>query len=164
VNKNNTKKLLSDVNEVQRIFEHIDNSTTDKGDKTWKEPVEKYRSKERLNAELKVLQHRGVVFCPSGAFAKPSDYVRRDVAGIPLIAVRGLDGKIRAFKNACRHRSVPKIFTSYSGAFLRPTTYRCQQTTRSIGSFLARSHFCAVDCSVVICLCAALLPVAMICS
>jgi hypothetical protein len=124
VNTNNKKQLLSDTDVVLRIFDHIDNSTTDKGDKTWKEPVENYRSKERLNAELKVLQHRSVVFCPWGAFAKPSDYVRSDVAGIPLIAVRGLDGKIRAFKNACRHRSVPKIFTSYSGAFLRPTTYR----------------------------------------
>jgi uncharacterized membrane protein affecting hemolysin expression len=29
---------------------------------------------------------------------------------------------------------------------------------------LTRSHFCAVDRSVVICLCAALLTVAMICS
>jgi hypothetical protein len=64
VNKNNKKQLLSDTDVVLRIFDHIDNSTTDKGDKTWKEPVENYRSKERLNAELKVLQHRSVVFCP----------------------------------------------------------------------------------------------------
>jgi phenylpropionate dioxygenase-like ring-hydroxylating dioxygenase large terminal subunit len=106
VNTNNKKQLLSDTDVVLRIFDHIDNSTTDKGDKTWKEPVENYRSKERLNAELKILQHRSIVFCPSGAFAKPGDYVSRDVAGIPLIAVRGLDGKIRAFRNACRHRGV----------------------------------------------------------
>ena len=99
VNTNNDKALLSDTEVVQRIFDHIDNATTDKGNKTWKEPVDNYRSKERLNAELKLLQRRSIVFCPSGAFAKPGDYVSRDVAGIPLIAVRGLDGKMRAFRN-----------------------------------------------------------------
>jgi len=106
VNTNNDKALLSDTEVVQRIFDHIDNATTDKGNKTWKEPVDNYHSKERLNAELKLLQRRSIVFCPSGAFAKPGDYVSRDVAGIPLIAVRGLDGKMRAFRNACRHRGV----------------------------------------------------------
>ena len=106
VNTNSENPLLSDTEVVQRIFNHIDNATTDMGNKIWKEPVENYLSKERLNAELKVLQNRSVVFCPSSAFAKPGDYVSRDVAGIPLIAVRGLDGKIRAFKNACRHRGV----------------------------------------------------------
>ena len=106
VNTDNDKQLLSDIDVVQRIFSHIDNLTTDMGNKTWKEPVAHYRCKERLNAELKILQRRSIVFCPSGAFIKPGDYVSRDVAGIPLIAIRGLDGKIRAFKNACRHRGV----------------------------------------------------------
>jgi phenylpropionate dioxygenase-like ring-hydroxylating dioxygenase large terminal subunit len=106
VNTHIESPLLSDTEVILRIFKHIDNSTTDIGNNTWKEPVENYLSKERLNAELKVLKNRSIVFCPSGAFAKPGDYVSRDVAGIPLIAVRGLDGKIRAFKNACRHRGV----------------------------------------------------------
>ncbi len=106
MNTNNKEQLLSNNDVVHKILGHIDNSTTDIGNKTWKEPVENYCSKERLNAELKLLQNRSIVFCPSGAFAKPGDYVSRDVAGIPLIVVRGLDGKIRAFKNACRHRGV----------------------------------------------------------
>ena len=106
VNTNVDNPLLNDAEVVQRIFNHIDNSTTDIGNNTWKEPVENYQSKERLNTELKLLQNRSIVFCPSGAFTKPGDYVSRDVAGIPLIAVRGLDGKIRAFRNACRHRGV----------------------------------------------------------
>jgi phenylpropionate dioxygenase-like ring-hydroxylating dioxygenase large terminal subunit len=109
VNTNNKNPLLSDTDVVQRIFDHIDNATTDMGNKSWKEPVENYRSKERLNAELKILQNSSIVFCPSGAFAKPGDYVSREVAGIPLIAVRGLDGTIRAFKNACRHRGVQLV-------------------------------------------------------
>lgn len=106
VNSNDPKPLLSDSQVVQRIFEHIDNATTDKGKQTWKEPVENYRSKLRLEAELKLLQNRTIVFCPASALIKPGDYVARNVAGIPLIAVRGLDGVVRAFRNACRHRGV----------------------------------------------------------
>jgi Rieske 2Fe-2S family protein len=34
----------------------------------------------------------------------PGDYVARDVAGEGIIAVRGKDGRIRAFYNVCRHR------------------------------------------------------------
>ncbi|WP_293751546.1 SRPBCC family protein [uncultured Paraglaciecola sp.] len=99
-------QLLSDTEVVQRIFVHIDNATTDKGEQTWKEPVDNYRSKKRLDAELKILQNRTIVFCPSSALTKSGDYIARDVAGIPLITVRGLDGKVRAFRNACRHRGV----------------------------------------------------------
>ncbi|MFQ3190375.1 MAG: phenylpropionate dioxygenase-like ring-hydroxylating dioxygenase large terminal subunit [Paraglaciecola sp.] len=109
VDTHNKQQLLSNTELVQRIFDHIDNSTTDKGDESWREPVDNYRSKERLNAELKLLQRRSIVFCPSAAFTKLGDYVSRDVAGIPLIAIRGLDGKIRAFRNACRHRGVQLV-------------------------------------------------------
>lgn len=106
VNTNVQNQLLSDAEVVQRIFVHIDNTTTDVGEQTWKEPVVNYRSKERLDAELRILQSRSIVFCPSSALSKPGDYLARDVAGIPLITLRGLDGKVRAFRNACRHRGV----------------------------------------------------------
>jgi nitrite reductase/ring-hydroxylating ferredoxin subunit len=99
-------QLLSDEQVVKRIFDHIDNSTTDMGNTTWREPVDNYRSKERLLGELTILQNRTIVFCPSSAVAKPGDYIARDAAGTPLIAVQGLDGKVRAFINACRHRGV----------------------------------------------------------
>jgi phenylpropionate dioxygenase-like ring-hydroxylating dioxygenase large terminal subunit len=105
----NKPMLLSDIEVVQRIFEHIDNTSTDMGSETWKEPVTHYKSEARLRAEVTLLQNRSVVFCPSAALAKPGDFVSRDAAGIPLIAIRGLDGKVRAFKNACRHRGVQLV-------------------------------------------------------
>jgi len=109
MNTNDEKQLLSDTEVVQRILDHIDHATTDKGNQSWKEPVDNYRSKVRLEAELKILQSRTIVFCPSSALAKRGDYVARDVAGIPLIVVRGLDGEVRAFRNACRHRGVQLV-------------------------------------------------------
>lgn len=35
----------------------------------------------------------------------PGDYVAIDVAGMPVVVVRGRDGKLRAFYNVCRHRA-----------------------------------------------------------
>ena len=37
----------------------------------------------------------------------PGDHVVADFAGLPVIAVRGTDGEIRAFHNVCRHRAAP---------------------------------------------------------
>jgi p-cumate 2,3-dioxygenase alpha subunit len=36
--------------------------------------------------------------------AEPGDFVRRKVAGRPLVFVRGRDGEVRAFYNSCTHR------------------------------------------------------------
>ena len=42
--------LLSESSIIARIFDHIDNKTTDLGDTVWKEPVANYLSDERFNA------------------------------------------------------------------------------------------------------------------
>jgi phenylpropionate dioxygenase-like ring-hydroxylating dioxygenase large terminal subunit len=99
--------LADDATVVQRIFDHIDNQTTDLGDTVWREPVENYRSEARLAAELAVLRRTAVPFCPSAALAAPGSYVARAAAGVPLLAVRGGDGEVRVFRNACRHRGTP---------------------------------------------------------
>src|SRR5947207_2280509 len=39
--------------------------------------------------------------------AKPGDYFTTEVAGEPLVFVRGSDGKLRGFYNVCRHRAGP---------------------------------------------------------
>ena len=36
-------------------------------------------------------------------------WVRRDIAGTPAVLVRGADGQVRAFINACRHRGAPVV-------------------------------------------------------
>ena len=80
--------LLNTQEMVLRIFEHIDNKTTDLGAETWNEPVSNYRSQERLDAELDLIKNSFVVFCPSLALSNTGDYVARSAAGVPLIAVR----------------------------------------------------------------------------
>jgi PAH dioxygenase large subunit len=39
-------------------------------------------------------------------FDKPGDYVARNLAGEPVVLIKGDDGVIRAFLNSCRHRGM----------------------------------------------------------
>jgi phenylpropionate dioxygenase-like ring-hydroxylating dioxygenase large terminal subunit len=97
--------LLADVDLIARILDHIDRGTTDLVDEGWREPVANFLSPQRLARELEqVLRPLPVAFCPSAALPAPGDHVARTAAGVPLLAVRGADGVVRAFRNACRHR------------------------------------------------------------
>ena len=109
----------SDV--VDRVLGHVKNNTTDRGDETWREPVDNYRSTERLEQELAVFKSVPTPICPAVAIDEPGAYLARVAAGTPLIVVRGKDGKARAFKNACRHRGTQLTAGSgCAGAFVCP--------------------------------------------
>ena len=99
-------QLLSEPEILQRIFNHIDNKTTDLGDSVWKQPVESYWSEERFEAEIALLRRLPIVFCLSAMLLDKGSYIARKAAGTPLLVVRGEDGKVRAFINACRHRGM----------------------------------------------------------
>src|SRR4051812_15160473 len=96
-----------DQSVAQRVLDHIANGTTDVGDAVWREPVANYRNPQRLQAELeRVLRRSPTPFCPSAALPEVGSYVAREAAGIPIVVARGADGKVRAFRNACRHRGM----------------------------------------------------------
>ena len=98
---------LLDKNEViDRVFEHIDNGTTDLGTAQWHEPVDNYTNESRYEKEIALLRQRPVVFCPSAAIPDAGSFISRTAAGTPLLVVRDNDLKVRAFINACRHRGM----------------------------------------------------------
>ena len=98
--------LLSDGEVIDRVLSHIDNKTTDLGDDTWREPIDHYSSMERFAKERALFRRMPLVFCPAAALPGAGSYVARDAAGTPIVAVRGEDGVVRAFRNACRHRGM----------------------------------------------------------
>jgi phenylpropionate dioxygenase-like ring-hydroxylating dioxygenase large terminal subunit len=101
------KAVMDDQSMAARILEHIAKGTTDVGEEIWREPVANYRSAERLGAEIEqVFRRRPTPFCPSAALPDTGSYVAREAAGVPIVVVRGTDGKVRAFRNACRHRGM----------------------------------------------------------
>ncbi len=104
-----TRPLVADdVEVVRRILAHIDAGTTDEGE-PWREPVENYLDPERFADEQRMLRSLPSVFIPSAAIPKPGDHVERVCFGTPLFAVRGSDGQVRVFRNACRHRGMALV-------------------------------------------------------
>lgn len=100
-------RLLNDAELIERIFHHIDNRGTDRGDVVWQEPVDSYTSQDRFDLEIELLRRLPVPFCPSAALPEAGSYIARTAALTPLLVVRGDDGVVRAFRNACRHRGMP---------------------------------------------------------
>ncbi len=98
-------QLLEDASVIQRVLDHIDHKTTDVSVGCWREPVANYCSEARLGLELQgVFRTTATPFCPSAALSEAGSYLARAAAGVPLLAVRGRDGVVRAFLNTCRHR------------------------------------------------------------
>ena len=74
--------LMDDKSVAQRILTHIEQGTTDLGQEVWHEPVENYRSAERLAAEIEIDFRRSAIpFCPSASLPEVGSYVARDAAG-----------------------------------------------------------------------------------
>ena len=99
-------RAMDDQSVAARVLDHIANRSTDEGSEVWREPVENYRSPQRLAAELALFRRFPTPFCPSAALTQNGAYQAREVVGTPIVATRGLDGKVRAFRNACRHRGM----------------------------------------------------------
>ena len=106
INNSPYKNFCNDQEAIERIFNHIDNGTTDLGDEVWREPVENYFSQKRFDAEIALLKTLPIPFCPSAALIENGSYIARRASGTPLLVVRGEDGQVRAFINACRHRGM----------------------------------------------------------
>ena len=116
--------LLTDHEITERVLSHITNRTTDVGDALWREPVEHYRSAQRLEAEMeRVLRRSYAAFCPSVALPEPGSFIAREAAGRPILVVRDQDGVVRAFHNVCRHRGMRIAQDSgCANAFVCPIT------------------------------------------
>jgi phenylpropionate dioxygenase-like ring-hydroxylating dioxygenase large terminal subunit len=132
--------LADDPSVVQRILDHIDNRTTDRGAEGWHEAVENYRSEARFAAEIaQVLRRTPTPFCPSAALPDAGSYVARNAAGVPLIAVRDRDGVARVFRNALpaprdaarrRHRLQARSRLPLSRLDLRPRRAPARRAAR----------------------------------
>lgn len=73
-------------------------------------PVERYVSAERFEAERsRVLRPLPQVGALSSDLPEPNSYVRREVAGTPLLLTRDENGVAHAFVNACRHRNAQLV-------------------------------------------------------
>lgn len=90
---------------IRRTLDHLADGTTDMLPAGHVRPVTFYTDEAQFARERANLFRRlPVAIGYSADVAKPGDFVTHDLSGVPLLAVRGRDGKLRAFVNACRHR------------------------------------------------------------
>jgi phenylpropionate dioxygenase-like ring-hydroxylating dioxygenase large terminal subunit len=75
-----------------------------------KVPASIYTSADRFERERSALFARlPSLVAHESELAEAGACLKVDVAGAPLLLVRGDDGKIRAFRNACRHRGTELV-------------------------------------------------------
>lgn len=68
-------------------------------------PTTRYTEPSFFERELRELWPRvWQLACPVDAVAAPGDYYEHRIGPYSVIVVRGADGELRAFQNACRHR------------------------------------------------------------
>ena len=89
----------------RRLFAHLDAGTTDVWPDVVRQPVSAYTCPDRAERERRELFQRRPLFVGlSGLLPNPGDWITSDETGIPVLIVRGRDGRLRAFANVCRHR------------------------------------------------------------
>lgn len=74
-----------------------------------------YRDEARHQAELRMIRSHPLAAVHATEVATPGDFVTCDLLGLPTLIVRGADGRVRAFRNACLHRGAP-VETCPSGS------------------------------------------------
>ena len=79
-----------------------------------------YTDGTRHRAELRMLRSHPIAAVHASEVATAGDFVTCDLLGVPALVVRGADGRVRAFRNACLHRGGP-VATEPSGSVRRLT-------------------------------------------
>jgi phenylpropionate dioxygenase-like ring-hydroxylating dioxygenase large terminal subunit len=92
---------------AKRILELYDTDGDDQGEFSWEADVGRFTDKARFELEKQeFFLKRPQVIALTGDLPEPGDYYATEIAGKPILLVRGKDGQARAFLNACRHRGV----------------------------------------------------------
>jgi phenylpropionate dioxygenase-like ring-hydroxylating dioxygenase large terminal subunit len=88
---------------IRRALDLVARGASEAGEPA-RSPVDRYLDPRRFERELeRVFRTHPLAVSPSAALA-PGESLALDVAGLPLLLVRDVEGQLRAFANACRHR------------------------------------------------------------
>jgi phenylpropionate dioxygenase-like ring-hydroxylating dioxygenase large terminal subunit len=108
------------LSEISRdALAHMEAGTTDLGEKVASNPVSSYVDSALFDSEVnEVLRNRPVPVVASTQLPNAGDYLAREFCGVPVVVLRGEDGKLRAFLNVCRHRGA-RLVASGEGIGLK---------------------------------------------
>lgn len=90
---------------ARRALAHLHAKTTDQSPTSMVQPVEAYNDPERFRREVdRIFHHLPLGLALSIELPEPGSYLALTVMEKPILMVRGQDGVVRAFINACTHR------------------------------------------------------------
>lgn len=108
------------VTVARDLFAHAAAGTVPVADELVEIPASHYVDPERFERERRLVFRRlPIVVAATGEIPLPGDRVALDIAGVPVLVVRGRDGHVRAFLNACSHRGA--VLAQGSGSSARIT-------------------------------------------
>ena len=95
--------------EIARLLQaHSKNGSTALAPDVFRNPVSAYSDPERARQEHERLFRGMPLFMGLACrLPNPGDYLTEEIAGVPVLLVRGREGELRAFANICRHRGAP---------------------------------------------------------
>lgn len=104
-------------------------------------PVEHYLSEDRFQLERdRIFKQMPMVAAHSSEMASPGDFLRREVAGLPVLLARDKSGAVHAFLNACRHRGT-RLVDDEKGCKHRFSCPYHAWTYANSGQLIAAPHF-----------------------
>lgn len=90
---------------ARRALTHLKNKSTDQAASTLTQPIDAYIDPVRFKHEVDAVFRRlPLALALSIELPGPRTFRALTVMDVPLVLVRGDDGRVRAFLNACRHR------------------------------------------------------------
>lgn len=105
----------------RRVLAHARNRTTDLAPDIMHYDVATFLDPEKFALEhRKLFRESPLVACLSNDLPEPGSYRLFEDAGVPIVVVRGKDGKVRAFLNICAHRGA-RLFREPCGRSTRVT-------------------------------------------
>lgn len=133
---------------LRRLLDHRRSGTTAAADDVRHQPASVYTDQNHLEREFSTLfRDRPVVVGLSADLRECGDYRAVEVAGVPVLLVRGEDNTVRAFLNSCRHRGSPLAEGAGNTARVLKCQYHawCYDTGgRLLGQPLAQEAFADV--------------------
>ena len=104
-------------------------------------PVEHYLSEERFQLERDhIFRKTPMIAAHISELASPGDFLRREVAGLPVLLARDKSGSVNAFLNVCRHRGT-RLVDDEAGCKHRFSCPYHAWTYANSGVLIAAPHF-----------------------
>ena len=92
---------------AKKVLDLVAKDEPEYGEESWETDIGRFIDKDRFELEKqKLFLELPQLIALSADIENNGDYYATDIAGKPILLVRGQDGKARAFLNACRHRGV----------------------------------------------------------